>query len=108
MSQRARKNYHHLKVLAVSKPNQVKAILKTADDSLICTLCECIFNLLNSNFNVSRQKKKKLAAHKKHLIKLATRGIPLQHKRNVLVQNGGNFLSLILPAAITVLEKFLK
>ena len=89
MSQRARKNYHHLKVLAVSKPNQVK-------------------ELLNSNFNISRQKKKKLAAHKKHLIKLATRGIPLQHKRNVLVQNGGNFLSLILPAAITVLEKFLK
>ena len=108
MSQRARKNYHHLKVLAVSKPHQIKAILKTADDSLISTLCECVYNLLNSNLDISRQKKKKLSKHKKHLFKLATRGISLDQKKKTLVQFGGNFLSLLLPAAITVIEKFLK
>lgn len=108
MSHRARKNYHHLKVLASSKPNQVKAILKTADEPLIHTLCECIYNLLNSNLPISRQKKKKLSPYRKHLIKLATKGVALKQKRNLLVQKGGNFLSILLPPAIALLEQFIK
>ena len=108
MSRRAKKCYHHLKVLASSKPHQVKAILKTADDSLIHTVCECIYNLLNSNLPISHRKKKKLNSHKKQLIKLATKGVALKQKRNILVQKGGSFLPFLLPAAITVLEHFLK
>lgn len=107
MSVRAKRNYHHLKVLASSKPHQVKAILKTADEPLIHTICECVYNLLNSNLPISHFKKKKLAQHKSHLIKLASKGVPLSQKRNILIQKGGNFLSLLLPAALTVLEKFL-
>jgi len=108
MSRRAIKNYHHLKVLSTSKPHQVKAILKTADDPLIQTICECVYNLVNSNLPISHYKKRKLCVHKNHLIKLATKGVALKKKREVLVQKGGNFLPLILPAAIAVLEKFLK
>src|SRR6056300_1408512 len=104
MSRRAINNYHHLKVLASSKPHQVKAILKTADDPLIQTICECIYNLVNSNLPISHYKKRKLCCHKTNLVKLATKGIPLKKKRNILVQKGGNYLSLLLPAAITVLE----
>ena len=108
MSRRAKQSYHHLKVLAESKPHQIKAIVKTADNPLIHTLCECIFNLLSSNLPISPQKKRKLAKYKKHLIKIATKGVPLTQKRKILVQHGGNFLALLLPAASTVLEKFLK
>lgn len=108
MSRRAVKNYHHLKVLAASKPHQVKAILKTADDPLIHTICECIYNLVNCNLPISNYKKRKLCAHKSHLIKLATKGVGLKKKRELLVQQGGNFLSLLLPSAIAVLEQFLK
>ena len=108
MSRQAKKSYHHLKVLASSNPSQVKAIIKTADEPLIHTLCECIYNLLNCNLKISSRKKKRLIPHRNHLIKLATKEVPLKKKRQILVQKGGNFLSLVLPPAIALLEHFIK
>jgi len=108
MSRRAKKNYHHLKVLASSNPQQVKAILKSADDSLIHTLCECTYNLLNSNLPISNKQKKKLHPYKNHLIQLASKQVTFPKKRQVLVQKGGHFLSILLPPAIALLEQFLK
>lgn len=108
MTRRAKQNYHHLKVLASSKTHQIKAIIKTADNPLIQTLCECVYNLLSANLPITPQKKNKLSLHKKHLLKLTSKGLSIDQKRKILVQHGGNFLTLLLPAAITVLEQFLK
>lgn len=107
MSRRARKNYHHLKVLSVSKPNQVKAILKEADDSLIHTLCECVHNVLELTVPVTPKQKAKLYPYKTPLMKLVDREVPLQDKRKILVQKGGNFLSVLLPPALAILEQLL-
>ena len=107
MSRRARNNYHHLKVLSTSNPKQVKAILKEADDSLIHTLCECVHNVLKSTVPISPKDKTKLTEFKTPLLKLVDKELPLPEKRKVLVQKGGNFLSVLLPPALAVLEHFL-
>jgi hypothetical protein len=107
MSRRVKKNYHHLKVLSTSKPNQVKALLKVADDDLIKSVCECVYNVLKSTVPVTLRKKQQLAKHKSPLLTLVNKQVPLSKKRKVLEQKGGNFLSLLLPPVLTVLEHFL-
>lgn len=108
MSRRVRKNYHHLKVLSTSKPHQVKALLKVADDDLIQSVCECVFNVLKSTVPITPRLKKKLYNFKKPLTSLVDTQIPLPQKRKVLVQKGGNFLTLLLPPVLSVLEHILK
>lgn len=107
MSRRVKKNYHHLKVLSTSKPNQVKALLKEADDDLVKSVCECVYNVLRSAVSISPGRKQKLLKHKKPLLTLVNKDIPLSKKRSTLVQKGGNFLSILLPPVLSVLEHFL-
>lgn len=107
MSHRVKKNYHHLKVLSTSKPNQAKALLKVADDDVIKSVCECVYNVLKSNVPVTSRQKKQLTKYKTPLLHLVNKQIPLSKKRALLVQKGGNFLSLLLPPVLGVLEHFI-
>ena len=91
-----KKNYHHLKVLSTSKPHQAKALLKVADDDVIKSVCECVYNVLKSNVPVTSRQKKQLAKYKTPLLKLVNKQTPLSKKRSLLVQKGGNFLPLLL------------
>jgi len=76
-------------------PAQCKTILKVADDALVRTLCEYILTVLIETVPVSKPAKRKLLTHKKFLIALAEKSTPLEKK--ILVQHGGNFLSVLLP-----------
>ena len=107
MSRRMKKNYHHLKVLSTSKPHQAKALLKVADDDLIKSVCECVYNVLKSTVPVTPRKKQQLTKHKSPLLTLVNKQVPISKKRKILEQKGGNFLSLLLPPALSVLEHFL-
>jgi len=108
MSRRVRKNYHHLKVLSTSKPHQAKALLKVADDDLIQSICECVYNVLRTTVPINRRKKQQLLKFKKPLLTLVDKQTPLIKKRDVLVQKGGNFLPLLLPTVLSVLEHLIK
>ena len=103
MAQRLRRNHDFLKCT----PTQHKAILKEADDALVKTICECIFNVLKETVPVSKPGKRKLLAHKKSLIALAEKSPPLNKKKKILVQQGGNFLSVLLPPVLRVLSSIL-
>ena len=107
MAQRLRKNHDFLKLLAKCTPAQRKAILKTADDALVRTICECVLNVLKGTVPVSKPAKKKLLPHKKSLIALAEKSTPLHKKKKLLVQHGGNFLSVLLPPVLRVLSSIL-
>ena len=107
MAQRLRKNHDFLKLLDKSTPAQRKAILKVADDALVRTICECVLNVLKGAVLVSKQAKKKLLPHKKSLIALAEKRTPLDKKKKLLVQHGGNFLSVLLPPVLRVLSSIL-
>ena len=107
MAQRLRKNHDFLKLLAKCTPAQRKAILKTADDALVRTICECVLNVLKGTVPVSKPAKKKLLPHKKSLIALAEKSTPLHKKKKLLVQHGGNFLSVLSPPVLRVLSSIL-
>lgn len=107
MAQRLRKNHDFLKLLVKCTPAQRKAILKAADEALVTTICECILNVLKETVPVSKPAKRKLLAHKKSLIALAEKSTPLRKKKKILVQQGGNFLGLLLPPVLRVLSSIL-
>ena len=108
MAQRLRKNHDFLKLLAECTPAQRKAILKVAEDALVRTICECVvLNVLKETVPVSKPAKRKLLAHKKSLVALAEKSTPLQKKKKILVQRGGNFLSVLLPPVLRVLSSIL-
>ena len=107
MAQRLRKNHDFLKLPTKCTPAQWKAILKVADEALVRTICECILNVLKETVPVSKPAKRKLLAHKKSLIALAEKSTPLRKKKKILVQQGGNFLGLLLPPVLRVLSAIL-
>ena len=107
MAQRLRKNHDFLKLLAKCTPAQRKAILKEADEGLVQTICECVLNVRKETVPVSKPAKRKLLAHKKSLIALAEQSTPLNKKKKILVQQGGNFLSVLLPPVLRVLSSIL-
>ena len=100
MAQRLRKNHDFLKLLVKCTPAQRKAILKVADDALVRTICECVLNVLKGTVPVSKPAKKSLIA-------LAEKSTPLDKKKKLLVQHGGNFLSVLLPPVLRVLSSIL-
>ena len=107
MVQRLRKNHNFLELLVKCTPAQRKAILKVADDALGRTICECTLNVLKETVPVSEPAKRKLLAHKKSLIALAKKSTLLEKKKKILVQHGGNFLSVLLPPVLRVLSSIL-
>ena len=104
MAQRLRKNHDFLKLLVKCTPAQCKAILKVADDALVRTICECVLNVLKGTVPVSKPTKKKLLVHKKPLIALAEKSTPLEKKKKLLVQHGGNFFKCFVTARASCTE----
>ena len=107
MAQRLRKNHDFLKLLVKCTPAQRKAILKAADYALVRTICECVFNVLKETVPVSKPAKRKLLKHKKALTALAEKSTPLNKKKQILVQHGGNFLSVLVPPVLRVSSSLL-
>lgn len=92
----------HLKQL--SKTKQKAAFLKKCPNSIIKGVCECVFNLLKGNIPVTARQKNRLTLYKKTLRRLGDKKVPLFKKRRLLVQKGEGFLSVLIPAAVSVLS----
>ena len=107
MAQRLRKNHDFLKLLVKCTPVQRKAILKVADDALVRTICECVLTVLKETVPFSKPAKKKLLPYKNSLTALAEKSTPLDKKKKLLVQYGGNFKSILLPPVLRVLSSIL-
>ena len=103
MAQRLRKNHDFLKLLVKCTPAQRKA----ADDALVRTICECVFNVLKERVPFSKPAKRKLLKHKKAFTALAEKSSPLNKQKQILVQHGGNVLSVLLPPVLRVLSSLL-
>ncbi|GFU69574.1 uncharacterized protein TNCV_1351331 [Trichonephila clavipes] len=89
--------------LPVASPAQRKAILKSATDDQIKTLCEICENLLSGN--IPTKKIKKLCSYKIVIRLLAYRSVPISRKRKLFTTNRqvGGFLPLILPGVLSLL-----
>lgn len=89
----------HLPVLQLiqkAKPKLRKSILVNCELDFIKTLNECICNTLQGNIHLSDGEKKKLQKFKSILRKIHQSKGGLNKKREIIVQNGGAFLTHLL------------
>ena len=104
MAQCLRKNHDFLKLLVKCTPAQRKAILKEADDTLVKNICECVLNVLKETVPVSKPAKRKLLAQ---ITNCSRRKKYSAKQENKIVQQGGDFLSALLPPVLQVLSSIL-
>lgn len=95
-----KKHYHFLQVLARSHPSQKKALLQTANNSQINSICEVCLNILHGNVPVNVQRMKK---YKNLLRLLAKKSTGMQRKKKMLVNQSGGFLPLLAPALLSAI-----
>ena len=100
-----------LKALYYLNNNQRKAILKSADRALVRAICECIFNVLSGNIQISIENKKRLNKHKTILRKLTNpqKKRSWVQRKKILIQKGSVILPfLIQPVMSILLSKLLE
>jgi hypothetical protein len=97
-----------LEVLRKMKSNEIPKIMDYLDDNSVNSICECYYNIIHTNFNISKRKKNKLRNHTKtncsmHRLKtICNKSSPVFKRRKALKQEGKG-LPLILAAAIPLL-----
>jgi hypothetical protein len=104
MSAIVKKSIDFLKVLNQLKTaKERKAFLSLVDKNVIHAIAECFHNIRLGNIKVTEKQKKVLRRNKKHLQLLVEKTVPIVKKRKVLVQRGGAFLPIVLPAILSFL-----
>ncbi len=88
-----------LMALAHCKLKIRKAILSNADRQLVDAICQCVYNMLSGNIELSPTQKTALIKYRHAMRKLVEKS-SLKQKKKILVQNGG-FLQFLIPAVIT-------
>lgn len=97
---KVRRHVHLLHLLSTATPQQRKAILRTASNEQIKSLCEICQNLLSGNISVNV---KKLHPYKKIIQQLSNKKIPIARKRRLFTNQTGGFLPLIIPTVLSLL-----
>jgi hypothetical protein len=115
MSDEVKKFLPILRILSRASPYKRKKILQEADDNFIKIIIECCHNSLHGNVKFTRNKLEKLKKFKKIIRKigkvtknLKNRKKILKNRKKILIQSGGAFLPLILPAIISGLISLIK
>ena len=98
------KNKKILSILGAydTKPRYQKALINSADKSLISAICESALNLLQGNIPLNQDLKENLRKSKNLLRKLIEK-TKLKEKKKFLVQKGG-FLKFLIPIVIGTLS----
>jgi hypothetical protein len=96
-----------LKILFKAKPKARQAILQNADPSLIRSICECCYNVLQGNVPLNNIEKNKLKKYKTTLRYLAGKqGSLKQRKKHI--QKGGFLTALLAPIIGGLLSSIIK
>lgn len=99
------KNSALLNALVHASPNQRKAIIQHADKSLIQSICECSLNILNGDIPLRKSEKHSLKKHKLRSRRLISKKKKksLTKKKQIINQNGGSLLPLVIGPVIAAL-----
>lgn len=108
MAPRVKTHRAVLQVLQSAKPDLRKAVLSSADKSIIFAICEICDNLLCGNIPLTPDQRNKLREYRNILRQLAQRGEGWRTKKRRLVQHGGSFLPLLLSVVASVLPSLFK
>lgn len=94
-----------LETILKGEPALKGFILKRANSRLVKALTECVYNVLyNRGLKFTDKEKNRLAKYRKILRKVGDKKTSLRRRKQILVQKGGGFLPLILPAVFTLLS----
>lgn len=85
-----------LLALCSLNPKQRAALLRSADNSLVKTICECALNTVRGNVDLSQGEKRRLKKHKQLLRKLASTRGGLKSKKKIIVQQGSGLLPMLI------------
>jgi len=99
-TKRLHRHFPLLKHLSKLSERQKKNYIKTADKSLVQSICECCINILNGQVPLTASQKARLKRNKRSLRSLILSKTAIGKKRKIL-QKGG-FLSAILSAALPI------
>ena len=102
-------NKRTIKYLAVSKDPKINTgIIKRAPKVVIKTNCNAAENVLRGNLHLTPEQKRVFKKHKKVILELRTRKIPIDKKRDLIIQDGGAFwIPLLVSAALSALGSLL-
>jgi hypothetical protein len=84
-----------LRLLHNTNSRQRKELIRTASKDQILSVCECAFNILQKNVQLTPYQLKQFRKAKRIVYKIADRTVPINTKKKVLEQSGG-FLPLLL------------
>lgn len=87
----------NLVALSKAKLKLRKQLLRKAKPATIKAISECVHNVCNGNVHISPSCKNRLKRHKTCWRRLVDKKVPLQKKRNILVQKGGFLPAFLLP-----------
>ena len=109
-------NYHGhndrkrtIKFLAVSKDPKINTdIIKRDPKVVIKTICNAAENIIRGNINLTPEQKRVFNEHKRLILELRTRKVPIDKKRDLIIQDGGAFwIPLLVSAALSTLGSLL-
>ena len=72
-----------------------RQILSKATTPLLCAICSCCLNVLNGVVQLTKTQRDSLVRYRNIFLQLIDRSLPLETKRELLVQRGG-FLPILL------------
>lgn len=85
-----------LHVLRNAKPQARRALITSVNDGLLKAIIECAIDTLNGNYKLTKDEESKLQIYKKWLCALLNPKIIFNIKRNLLIQEGGFIVSLLI------------
>jgi hypothetical protein len=103
-----------LKRIKKMSKNDFSKFVHNADDGLIDDLCECVFNVINTDLNFKKRKKTCLKQHihkncsKLRLKKIMNKKLPLSKRRTALKQEGRGLPFLLASAIPFITSLFMR
>jgi len=97
-----------LKACSTCKPTEFSAIIDHLSDKSVDSICECVYNVINTDLKFSKKKRLKLKNHitskcePRKIRKIGNRNVSIS-KRRALLKQQGTGLPMILASVIPFL-----
>ena len=108
MKDRLKKNFNLLTFLGRCKNKTRRLVLRESDKELVDAICDCVLNVCNGVVPINKHAKTKLKKHKIKLRQLTDTKSSTKKKRRILIQNGGSFLTVLLPIVTSAIAPLLQ
>lgn len=93
----------HVMYICCQRPERREKMLKKLDEGTVQAICDCAKGVLKGEIPINYIEKDNLEKHKEILRSLREPTNSIKDKKDIIVQNGGNFLLSLIPTVIGAL-----